>query len=127
MAAAAFDCLTHAVEAMVAVGRTPLTDDVAGRVLRLVAPRLGALGRGRVTDAALDDLALASVLGGMCVANASTCLPHRLQQAMGAVPEVPVSHGDGLAAVYPAWLEHVRDTAPDRLAPVAEALGPTTP
>ena len=29
----------------------------------------------------------AALLGGINVANASTCLPHRLQQAMGSVKE----------------------------------------
>lgn len=121
--AAAFDCFTHAVEALVAVGRSPVTDELAARTLGLVGRGLDALSRRDVTDGVLDDLALASVLGGMCVANASTCLPHRLQQAMGAVPEVHVSHGDGLAALYPAWLDHVAATAPGALLAVADALG----
>ncbi|MCC2314014.1 iron-containing alcohol dehydrogenase [Cellulomonas xiejunii] len=121
--AAAFDCLTHAIEALVAVGRTPFTDELAGRVVALVADRLGPISRGEATDGLLDDLALASVMGGMCVANASTCLPHRLQQAMGAVPEILISHGQGLAAVYPAWLAQVQDVSPQSLRPVADALG----
>ena len=40
----------------------------------------------------------AALLGGINVGNASTCLPHRLQQAMGSVPTIHQPHAKGLAA-----------------------------
>ena len=48
-------------------------------------------------------MSYAALLGGVCVANASTCLPHRLQQAMGGV--LDVSHGKGLSTLYKSWVK----------------------
>ena len=52
---------------------------------------------------AREKMSYASLLGGVCVANASTCLPHRLQQAMGGV--IDVSHGKGLSTLYKSWIK----------------------
>jgi len=118
----AFDAFTHAVESYVARRATPITDAIAEKSLDLLAPALRALARGRWDEQVREDLALAALLGGINVANASTCLPHRMQQAMGSVTRVSVSHGRGLALLYPAWLERVEPFATERLARVARAL-----
>ncbi len=68
-------------------------------------------------------MCFAALLGGLTVANASTCLPHRLQQAMGAVAAVSASHGRGLAALYPAWLEQAAPFACERFDALAPLLG----
>lgn len=103
-----FDALSHAVEGYVARRANPITRTQALHALELIGDRLPRLVTGDTSDAVLDDLALASLLGGLNIATASSCLPHRIQQAMGSVPTVRVSHGRGLAALYPTWLRHVR-------------------
>jgi alcohol dehydrogenase len=122
-AAAGFDALAHAVEGYVARRGNTFTRALALQAVDLLGRRLPEVTAGRGDATAREDLAYAALLGGMNVAVASTCLPHRLQQAMGAVPRVSVSHGQGLAAVYPAWLETAVPHAEGRFLTVCAPLG----
>ncbi|HWT91881.1 MAG TPA: iron-containing alcohol dehydrogenase, partial [Solirubrobacteraceae bacterium] len=119
----AFDALTHVVEGYVARKASPLTRALSEEALRILAAHLPELAAGTATARTRERLAFAALLGGLNVANASTCLPHRLQQAMGAVPRVTLAHARGLAALYPAWLELATPHAPDAFARVGAALG----
>lgn len=118
-----FDALTHAVETYVARRANPLTEIVSERALRLLGPALARLGAGRIDAELRARLSLAALYGGLAVAAAGTCLPHRLQQATGSVPGFHLSHGRGLAALYPAWLRAAYPYAPGRFDRVAELLG----
>ncbi len=118
-----FDALTHALEGYVARRATPVSEPLAERALSILGASLPRLARGERSTGLCEELALAALLGGFNVAAASTCLPHRLQQAMGAVPSVAVSHGRGLAALYPAWLERAYPHAPERFDRAARLLG----
>lgn len=122
-----FDALAHAVEGYLARRSTEESREFSVRALGILGTRLPEVAAGRVDDAVLDDMAMAALLGGANVALASTCLPHRLQQAIGSVPGVPISHGRGLAAVYPAWIDRVRPHAVDKLDDVARILGHDDP
>jgi alcohol dehydrogenase class IV len=118
----AFDAFTHALESAIARRATPLTDALADRALALLAPALRRLALQEWDEDLREQLALAALLGGLNVASASTCLPHRMQQAMGSVPRVRVSHGRGLALVYPTWLKRVEPFARERLARIAQTF-----
>ena len=126
-AAAGFDAFAHAVEGYVARRANRFTRELALEAVEIIGRTLPEVTAGRADPAAREDLAYAALLGGMNVAVASTCLPHRLQQAMGAVPRVSISHGRGLAAVYPAWLETAVPHAEQRFATVSAPLGPEAP
>jgi alcohol dehydrogenase class IV len=52
------------------------------------------------------ELSYAAMLQGFSLANASTCLPHRLQYALSTVSDA--SHACGLAAIYKVWLNMAR-------------------
>lgn len=121
-AVSAFDAVTHAVEGYVARQADDVTRALNERALLLLGRRLPDLSRGAVDPQIQDDVALAALLGGASVARASTCLPHRLQQAMGSITHVHISHGRGLAAIYPAWLQRVESHAPQRFASLADLL-----
>jgi alcohol dehydrogenase class IV len=120
--ATAFDALTHAIESYVARAATPITDVLAEQVFRLFSMHYGALADGKLDAAGHDDLCLAALIGGINIANTGSCLPHRLQQAMGSVDRIETSHPQGLAAVYPTWLRHVRPFAKARVDRVAHFL-----
>ena len=120
----AFDALEHASEGYVARRSADFARLCAGRALELLANRRDEVVHAPDDPAVRDDLALAALLGGIVVANASTCLPHRVQQAMGGLG-VPISHGRGLAALYPAWLRHARPYAADRFDEIAARFGGT--
>ncbi|MGN2640657.1 iron-containing alcohol dehydrogenase [Nocardia takedensis] len=122
---AGFDALAHAVEGYVARRANPLTRHWAEQALHLIAHRLPHFVAGDTSPEILDDLALAALLGGFNVATASTCLPHRLQQALGSV--IPITHGRGLALVYPAWLETAYPHAPSAFDTIATLLGSPDP
>ncbi|MBB5159504.1 iron-containing alcohol dehydrogenase [Saccharopolyspora phatthalungensis] len=120
---AGFDALAHSVEGYVARRANPVTRLLAEQALEILGTRLPRAAAGDREPGLLDDIALAALLGGINVANASTCLPHRLQQAMGSVPGVRVSHGRGLAIVYPAWLRRAQPHAEVRFATIGRLLG----
>jgi alcohol dehydrogenase class IV len=119
----AFDAFTHAVESYVCRAATPITDALSEQAIQLVAQHWHQLTQSPVPPGAHDALCLAAVLGGINVGNTGTCLPHRLQQAMASVTRLHVSHGRGLAAVYPAWLRKACPHAPARFSRVASLLG----
>ncbi|AKJ10250.1 iron-containing alcohol dehydrogenase [Streptomyces incarnatus] len=118
-----FDALAHAVEGAVAVRATEESRARSWRALALVRDNLPRLARGESSPEVREAMALAALLGGVNVATVSTCLPHRLQQAMGAVPKVRLSHGRGLALLYPAWLRSAYAHAPEAFDTVADVLG----
>ncbi|RDI55584.1 iron-containing alcohol dehydrogenase [Nocardia mexicana] len=120
---AGFDALAHAVEGYVSRRANPVTRRYAEHALVLLADHLPRFVAGDTGPDILDNLALAALLGGFNVATASTCLPHRLQQAMGSVPAVPITHGRGLAMVYPEWLRRAYPFAQQQFDAIGEILG----
>jgi alcohol dehydrogenase len=116
-----FDALAHSIEGYLARNGGPVNDVLAERAMRLLGENLPRLARGEQSKQTQDQLSLAALLGGMNVATASTCLPHRLQQAMGSLSQV--SHGQGLATIYPAWLRAAAPFTRGKLTTVAGLLG----
>jgi len=115
-----FDALTHAIESYVAKKANPITDMFAEKSMKLIANNLERAIMDN-NEEARSNMSFASMLAGMNIANASSCLPHRLQQAMGSV--LDISHGNGLAVVYPAWLKQVYPYAKEKLDVVGEIFG----
>jgi len=117
-AATGFDALAHGIEGLIARRRSPVSDLFATTALQIMAKELAQPTHGR----SRERLARAALFGGLSVASASTGFPHRLQQAMG-VAGINISHGEGLALVYPAWIDHVSRYAPAELHRVDTLLG----
>ena len=61
------------------------------------------------------------MLLGYNLANSSTCLPHRLQYALGAI--TGSAHGVGLAALYPAWVRTTYEASKKRFDDLAGWIG----
>lgn len=118
-----FDALAHAVEGLVARRSSPLTEAVAAHALHLVPGALERVAAGDTSRETRDRMAYGALLGGLLVATASTCLPHRMQQAMGTPDRPGPSHGQGLALLYPAWLDSLEQHAPQAATRVGAALG----
>jgi alcohol dehydrogenase class IV len=101
--AAALDALTHLVESYASRGAQPTTDLLALEGARRAAAALRALaavggGPGAGGGAALwDELALASLWGGMALANAGLGAVHGLAAPLGGRCAVP--HGAACAAL----------------------------
>jgi len=102
-AAAGLDALTHLIEGYVSRGAQPTTDALAVRGIGLAARALAKLavpdsGRG----AAFEDMALASLWGGIVLANAGLGAVHGLVAPLGGHYEI--AHGDACACLLPATL-----------------------
>lgn len=100
----AFDSFTHAVETYICRRANPISRALSHFSLNLLAKTFPYLTSDNMNEEVEDKLCLAALLGGINVSNCGTCLPHRLQQAMGALPNVSASHPQGVASIYYGWL-----------------------
>jgi len=98
-----FDALTHLVEAFCSKNASPFTDALARDGIPRAARALAALAGGNAGPLDAEELALASTLGGVCLANAGLGAAHGLIAPLGGLyPNVP--HGAGLSCLLPATL-----------------------
>lgn len=97
-----FDVLAHAVESYISKKATPFTEMLSEKVIQIVGDNLPKLNNNLEDKEARDQMSYASMLMGINLGNASTCLPHRMQYPIGA--HTGTSHGIGLAALFPAWI-----------------------
>ena len=98
-----FDALTHLAEAFCSRNASLLTDALARDGMPRAVQALRALANGTASDAEALDLAIASTLGGICLANAGLGAAHGLIAPLGGLyPNIP--HGAGLACLLPATL-----------------------
>lgn len=111
-AAAGMDALTHLIEAYLSKGAQPTTDLLCVRGIELIWPALQALtAPGSASTAAQaptvamqhEHLALASLWGGMALANAGLGAVHGLVAPLGGL--CGVAHGDGCACLLPATFQ----------------------
>lgn len=106
-AAAGLDALTHLLEGYVSRGAQPTTDALALRGLGLMTRALSDLAsppaaESDVRRAAFEQMALASLWGGIVLANAGLGAVHGLVAPLGGHYEV--AHGDACACLLPATL-----------------------
>ncbi|WP_435354439.1 iron-containing alcohol dehydrogenase [Emticicia sp. SJ17W-69] len=115
-----FDCLTHAIETYVSTASTPMVKYQSVAAIQVV---FGQLRSAFLKDKnALEKVAIAAALMGINLAQSSTCLPHRIQYALG--PKTNTSHAQGLIMLYKGWLTEIKDT--EVFNELAHALGLTT-
>ena len=118
-----FDALTHAIETYVANKSNPICDLCSEKAIEIIYEYLPQAIENGNDKSAREKMAFASLLGGVNIANTGTCLPHRMQQAMGSV--IDISHGRGMATLYPAWLEKVSPYREGKFNKISELLGNT--
>lgn len=106
-----FDVLAHGMETYLSKAATPFTKMLSEYAIRITGQSLPALSRDLHDTEARERMAYASMIMGINLGNASTCLPHRMQYPLGA--HTGTSHGAGLAALYPAWIEEEYGYAPE--------------
>lgn len=99
-----FDVLAHAVESYAAQKASPFSEMLSEKAVRLAAENIQILYENIDDRQARENMSFASMLMGMNLADTGTCLPHRMQYAVGAMTDT--SHGAGLAALYPSWIKY---------------------
>lgn len=99
-----FDVLAHAIESYVAQKANFFSEMLSEKVIHIVSENLSLLVHDLNNHIAREKMSFASMLMGINLANVGTCLPHRMQYAIGACTES--SHAAGLAALYPSWIQY---------------------
>lgn len=97
-----FDVLAHAMESYVSKASSPYTRMQSEYAVKTAAKMLPRLAQDLQDIEAREKMSYASMIMGINLGNASTGLPHRLQYPLGALTDT--SHGQGLAALYCAWI-----------------------
>ena len=132
-AAAGLDALTHLIEAYASNGAQPTTDALALPGARLAFDALRRLASGRADGPSKERLALASLWGGIALANAGLGAVHGLVAPLGG--RCAIAHGNAcaclLARTLAANVEALRSRAPEspplgRYLEIATALGERT-
>ncbi len=124
VASSGLDALSQLIEPLVSLRATPATDELARAGIRRSA---GALGRAHaaaragaeIASAQREALALASLYGGLCLANAGLGAVHGFAAPVGGMFTAP--HGAVCAALLPAVLR-VNARALSERAPATAAL-----
>jgi alcohol dehydrogenase class IV len=128
-ASCGMDALTQLIESYLSKNASPMTDGLALRGIVAAGQSLARAFADPSDAEAREGMALASLLGGICLANAGLGAVHGFAAPLGAILKIP--HGVACAALLPqvirANLEAARGTAQEhrlraRFAAVAEAL-----
>jgi aldehyde dehydrogenase (NAD+) len=120
-ASTGMDAFTHAVEAIHALQRQPITDAMALHSIRLITkylPRCVEQGDDLV---ARGQQQIAATMAGVAFGNAQVGLVHAMAHSVGALFEVP--HGLANAILLPYVMHFNLEECADRYAMVAEAMG----
>lgn len=122
-ASTGFDVFTHCFESFINVNNQPYVDMLALEAIKIVIEYLKKAYNNPNDIEARTKMAWADTLAGCCLANVGTTIPHALGQAIsGYFPHV--THGQSLAAVYPAFLDYTVDYAIERFAKIARMFNP---
>jgi alcohol dehydrogenase len=118
-----FDVLSHAIETFFARKSNPISDIISREIISRITVPLRRIAAGRKTNDDEDVMSFLSLLGGINVGNCGTCLPHRLQQATGAIGRVEVAHARAIASLYRGWLPKVVPYVAERSKLVSRLMG----
>ena len=115
------DALSHAIEAYVSTGQSPLTDSHALQAIELIMQNLHACIEEPQNLAKREKVMLGSLQAGLAFSNASLGAVHALSHSLGGFLDLP--HGECNALL----LEHVAafnyQACPERFMQVAKAMG----
>jgi alcohol dehydrogenase class IV len=90
-AATGFDALTQVIEPFLSLRHNPITDGMAREGIRLAASALPRAYANGNELSAREDMAMASLLGGLCLANSGLGAVHGLAGPLGGMFHAP--HG----------------------------------
>jgi alcohol dehydrogenase class IV len=103
LSSSGLDALSQLIEPFLSARANPLTDAFAREGIRRSARSLKKAVREGAGAEEREDLALASLMGGLCLANAGLGAVHGFAAPVGGMFEAP--HGAVCAALLPAVLE----------------------
>ena len=104
VAASGMDAITQLLESCISLKRRPETTTLALEGLRRARQALSICYEDPRNQPARCNLALVSMIGGVCLANAGLAMAHGVAAALGALHEMP--HGLACAILLPHTLRH---------------------
>ena len=119
------DALTHAIEAYVSRKANSFTDTIALSAMKTIWTELPIAYREPGNQAAREAMMQAATLAGIAFSNSSVALVHGMSRPIGAF--FHVAHGLSNAMLLPAVTAFSVNSAADRYADCARALGVTAP
>lgn len=120
-ASTGLDALTHCIEAYTNKCAHPMVDLYALEGIRLVGAYLARAVKNGNDLEARENMARASVYGGLCLGPVNTAAVHALSYPLGG--EFHIAHGLSNALLLPHVMRFNAAAAPERCAEVAIALG----
>ncbi len=114
------DALSHAVEAVLSMDASPLTDALAFQAINLIARNIRTAYQNGSSMDARSAMHLAATISGIAFTNARLVIGHSISQTFAPMYNVP--HGQSCAMALPYAMEFYLSTTPERLALVAIAM-----
>lgn len=120
-AGAGMDALAHAIEAMISLEATPLTDMFALEATKLIFKYLRrAYNKGNDVEARYY-MAMAATLAGVPLCNARVVLGHTISQAFAPFCKMP--HGTSAGMTLPFAMEFYLPVMQEKFAEIARVIG----
>ncbi|WP_193046251.1 iron-containing alcohol dehydrogenase [Mycolicibacterium baixiangningiae] len=115
------DALTHAIEAYVSRRASPFSDALALAAMKAISRHLRRAYADGADREAREAMMLASTQAGMAFSNSSVALVHGMSRPIGG--HFHIAHGLSNAMLLPAVTRFSIDSAVDRYADCAKAMG----
>jgi len=115
------DALCHCVEAYMNVNANPVVDTFALRGIVLIYKNLLKAVKDGCNRPAREAMAIASMMGGLCLGPVNTCGVHALSYGLAGKYHLP--HGLANALLLPAVMEFNKPKAAARFSEISRALG----
>ena len=123
-ASTGFDVFSHSFESYIHKNANPYTDLLALEAIQLTRTYLPKAIKDGLDRESRIQMAWADTLGGLCIANSGTTLPHGIGMAVGgSAPHV--MHGEALAVIYPEFLRFTWKSVPEKFATLARIFDPS--
>ncbi len=118
------DALSHAIEAYMSIRANVYADAYCLQSMELIAENLRlAFCQGNNREARYS-MSMASMLGGLSIANSSVCGVHAMAYGFAVMKQLP--HGFSCAMALPYIMKYNALAIPERIADVAQVLGEDT-
>ncbi len=120
-AATGMDALTHAIEAYITPGATPVSDMMTWNSIKFIADNLEKAVKDGSDAAAREGMAYGSYVAGMAFSNVGLGIVHSMAHPLGA--RYDIAHGVANALLLPFVMEYNKPAACKKFGDIARAMG----
>jgi len=123
-ASTGMDALTHAIEAYITPGATPLSDLLTWNSIKFIADNLETAVKDGKNIEAREGMAYGSYVAGMAFSNVGLGIVHSMAHPLGA--RFDIAHGVANALLLPYVMEYNKPAAVKKYEGIARAMGVNT-